>query len=676
MNIKARIQRFIQQSLGEIGTRFASALGIAVDKEVYKNWVFLCVDKIADTAAAADIRVMVRGRGQNPDREMESHKIDEIIKDRELLYLIFANAELYGNAYMIRGVEGPIFVPSKRVTPKIKKDYTGIESYEVTNEVGSRSVLQPDEILHYRYPNANSRFEGVGITEKIKDWIYSDNAITKFNRLFFEKGGKIGTIIKTEYKSQDQVEKTKEAWISGQEGLENAHKVAVLPSGVDVQRPDMSRKDMEFEKGTDKARDKILAAFGISKSIFGITEGGMSRADAEAKNYAFAAYTIDPKLRRFVEWLNKEALPRYIGNRADVYITFVPTGKEDKKLQLDTTRTGVANRPFMTINEARERHGLPALEGGDVLPEPTGVTVGSPLRKQAIEPYKQKTATATLAEQIMEGIKLATQDPYEFSEEEETKYEAEIKRIEEQSEASANEMERLIIRQNNALEQEVLENVRDYVASRGEQGLTEAPIPRLMDRARNENLMYDIMLPINEHVLQLEGVRRLTDLAPDKVFDVESKEIQRRLQIYTRTTAKSMTSTTNNEVRKAVARGIAEGEGIEKITARVNATFDKANELRANMTAKTATADASHEGAYQAMKQSGIVKTKVWYTQADERVDPEVCAPLHGTEIALDNEFFEEGDALGKGNATAFTDIAHPPIHPRCRCYLAVGQTT
>jgi SPP1 gp7 family putative phage head morphogenesis protein len=47
--------------------------------------------------------------------------------------------------------------------------------------------------------------------------------------------------------------------------------------------------------------------------------------------------------------------------------------------------------------------------------------------------------------------------------------------------------------------------------------------------------------------------------------------------------------------------------------------------------------------------------TKTWFTNNDDRVC-EICAPLDGKTVALDDEFG--------------MDIQQPPAHVRCRCWI------
>lgn len=50
-------------------------------------------------------------------------------------------------------------------------------------------------------------------------------------------------------------------------GLRNAHRAPVLPKGAKLRSSGVTQRDMDFAKLTDATRDRILAAFRVSKTI-------------------------------------------------------------------------------------------------------------------------------------------------------------------------------------------------------------------------------------------------------------------------------------------------------------------------------------------------------------------------------------------------------------------------
>lgn len=87
-------------------------------------------------------------------------------------------------------------------------------------------------------------------------------------------------------------------------------------------------------------------------------------------------------------------------------------------------------------------------------------------------------------------------------------------------------------------------------------------------------------------------------------------------------------------------------------------------DVRQQMIGETNTVAAIARGFLVAgllWEMDGKLVTKIYYTQADERVCPR-CGPLHGQEVPLRGLFSVGGDFFEA-----------PPIHPLCRCFVRVS---
>lgn len=112
-----------------------------------------------------------------------------------------------------------------------------------------------------------------------------------------------------------------------------------------------------------------------------------------------------------------------------------------------------------------------------------------------------------------------------------------------------------------------------------------------------------------------------------------------------------ISETTRDRVRDIVLAGLEAGESNEQIADELEES-DWFGEARASRIARTETAFADTNGNLIGWSASGLVAGKEWKTD----VDPceEICAPLDGEVLPLDEEF-PEGD---------------PPAHPNCECVL------
>lgn len=93
---------------GALGGSLTRNTSVANLMSNYKNWVYVCVDKIADTVSSIDIRVR-RYTKDGDDEIIIDHKAALLLEKpnpfmtgRDFSYLIMAYFELTGNAYILK----------------------------------------------------------------------------------------------------------------------------------------------------------------------------------------------------------------------------------------------------------------------------------------------------------------------------------------------------------------------------------------------------------------------------------------------------------------------------------------------------------------------------------------------------------------------------------------------
>jgi HK97 family phage portal protein len=138
--------------------------------------------------------------------------------------------------------------------------------------------FEPYQILHFRLPNANNPFEGVSVVQAGADYIDNDNYSIEFNRKFFQNGARPAGFLETDYVNEAQTESLKIGFMSMHQGVDNMNNIAVLPKGVKWVGVGSNPKDMDFRNLSLDSRDRILAMFGVSKTILGTAESDTNRA--------------------------------------------------------------------------------------------------------------------------------------------------------------------------------------------------------------------------------------------------------------------------------------------------------------------------------------------------------------------------------------------------------------
>ena len=98
----------------------------------------------------------------------------------------------------------------------------------------------------------------------------------------------------------------------------------------------------------------------------------------------------------------------------------------------------------------------------------------------------------------------------------------------------------------------------------------------------------------------------------------------------------------------SLAEGYAAGEGITKLTERVQSVFNFSETYRAERIARTETMQASAQGTIIGYADAGVSRVE-FYAALDERLCEE-CLGLHGQEFPIT----ESGGVI--------------TVHPNCRC--------
>lgn len=112
------------------------------------------------------------------------------------------------------------------------------------------------------------------------------------------------------------------------------------------------------------------------------------------------------------------------------------------------------------------------------------------------------------------------------------------------------------------------------------------------------------------------------------VLDVEDKDslagVDKILARRAESAAYNVTEATRKAIFGALQQGMAEGEGIEPLAARINAIFDHADSVRAHMIAQNEALGALNAAAneYAEHLPEGIVGAKMWLSHHDDRTRP------------------------------------------------------
>ncbi len=680
---------------------------------VYAGVAYACIKAIAEEIGNMEYRLMRTGADSN-DEEIYEHDLIDLLSGVndyqtgfELKYATAIHLESVGNAYWhLEGVNNETDKPTAihimnpaRVRVVVNRDVfpTRIEKYQYRLS-GKIYTFEPHQIIHFKDPDPNDSFEGVGTVQSIIQWIDADNFAMEFNRRFFLNGARLGGFLESESAyTPEQLDYLRKQFENIYKGVENAYKVAALPKGGKFSPSTEGQKDMDFATLMDKMRDRILAGFRVPRTVLGITDD-VNRANAEATNYVFALRTIKPKMELIVSYLNERLLPRY-GD--DLYLDFVDPVPENREQNVTEMQAAVGSAPVMSTNEARERYfGLEPVERGDEVARPfTFSTLSSagklkpremarPAQKNGKRrPVTRFSRNAKMRKGVAEAITARLKDELKSIAATIEEVKTKQKNITALSDSEYELLWKGFVTRVTPYEKRQAEAVRELNAKQKTTVLgnlaNAVKSAKAVDTADLFNkeewiaALVDLSTPILTGLMQAEG-KEAAALLGVQDLEILTPEVRAALERAIGLMADSYNETTLDLLKSKLEEGIKEGLSLDELADKVAEIYEFSDDVRAEQVARTETFRVANEATHEAWKQTGVVKTVKWYTAADERVCP-YCDPMHGKVVSIDENFFDKGDVVTGSDDSPehpsklpidYDDVESPPLHVSCRCYI------
>lgn len=664
--------------------------------QVYSGWVYACIRAIAEEIMIMKWRLFqVKKDGTHEeifDHELLDllHAVNENQTGTELKYLTATHLELGGNSYwFLDGVKDElsqptgIYILNPRYMKVLKDKINGhVIGYEYRVGTQSRS-FKNYEILHLKYPDPNDPFEGLGTVQAAAQWIDADNYAAEFNRRYFLNGARIGGFLESENALNiQQLDFLRKSFEAVYKGVENAHRVAVLPKGTTFKEGQTNSKDMDFVNLQTMMRDKILAAFRVPRTALGITDD-VNRANAEATNYVFALRTIKPKMELIVSFLNEFLVPRFGDN---LYLDFADPVPENRELKIQEFQATLGGSPALSVNEAREEYfGLGPVEKGEKVRVSFGLgELGAPLEKsirlRVKDKDKKKIATrfAKNAQKRKEiSISVAKQAADALREVNIKTDEAKKKGLDNLTDDEFEPIWKGFITRIRPYEERQKSVLKDFNAVQKEEVLNNLVLLKAINKDDLFNYkdsvksLADISGSILIDLFEKEGKAAGKLLGFD--LHILTTEVRKALRESIELMSSSYNDETLNLLKSKLEEGLKQGASLNELRDIVSGVYEFSDEVRAERLAQTEVFRIANDATHEAWKQSGIVKSLKWYTASDERVCL-FCGPLHGKVIGIDENFYEKGDEVRGANGNVlpvdYEDINNPPLHPNCRCYI------
>lgn len=265
-------------------------------------------------------------------------------------------------------------VPAKRAF--IKGYLYGQPKNDFNNSQGLIK-FKKDDIIHFKTPNPNSMYYGLGAAQAVMSAINrmismdvsEQSRLNNMGRPDFVVGYKGGKL------DSQEIKKVERMWQSAFGGPGKDGKIKVMDEDFSLETLGFSPRDMEYLSGRIWSLKEIAGAFGVPYSYLDTTD--TKKATSEIAERLYAKNTILPSITRIAEKLNEKLVPLYDPS-GRLFLQYDNPVPSDRKLELEEN-TQYVGAGIMTVNEARLRMGLASLDdekfdipkGGGEMPDMT-----------------------------------------------------------------------------------------------------------------------------------------------------------------------------------------------------------------------------------------------------------------------------------------------------------------
>lgn len=358
-----------------------------------KGWVYRNNDAIAQEVSKIEFELYTLGlsNGEIVYNEVESHPLLDLLDKpnaetvkSDALYLLQSHKKLTGNAYWLK-IRNNNQVVALRSLPPDKvilnlqaptaTDPTVIESFHYVDTIDGKKIdviYSPKDIIHFKKPNPDNPFLGLGAVEALSETIDLDNLTEETTKKFFINGAITNFVLSTDAKINDeQLKRLRAEMRASYGGASNAYKAMILGGGLKPVDISYTNKEMEFLGQLEWYRDKIMAGFGNTKASLGMIDD-VNRASHEGSIIEWQRNTVKPDMEAIVNTLNEYLVPEFGDNLVLGFCDPVPEDMSDDLAEA----TQLYPIGIITLDEAREMVDLDPMEdgtGGEVYQKPVPV---------------------------------------------------------------------------------------------------------------------------------------------------------------------------------------------------------------------------------------------------------------------------------------------------------------
>ncbi|HDR7708197.1 TPA: phage portal protein [Bacillus cereus] len=344
--------------------------------------VFACIKILSESVSKLPLKIYQED--EYGIQRGTKHYLNNLLRLRPNPYMSSMNffgaletqKNLYGNSYANiefdrKGKVQALWpIDASKVTVYI--DDVGLlnsktKMWYVVNANGQQRVLKPEEILHFKNGITLDGLVGVPTMEYLKSTLENSASADKFINNFYKQGLQVKGLVQYVGDLNDDAKKVfRENFESMSSGLQNSHRIALMPVGYQFQPISLNMSDAQFLENTELTIRQIATAFGIKMHQL----NDLSKAtlnNIEQQQQQFYTDTLQATLTMYEQEMTYKL---FLDSELDkgFYSKFNVDAilRADIKTRYEAYRTGIQGG-FLKPNEARSKEDLPPEAGGDRL---------------------------------------------------------------------------------------------------------------------------------------------------------------------------------------------------------------------------------------------------------------------------------------------------------------------
>lgn len=663
----------------------------------YRNVVYGCVSLIGEACAAYEPMLQQKRGDQWETIDHEFLQLMRQPSGRDLKATNFSGFDLWEATSSYQSLQGDCFwylalgkttgrpreivvLRPDRVGTDIDPDTGDVNGYFIRNAGGSTTMpLDINEVLRFPTFNPSDPYKGYGAVEAGADYIETDESTALFTKNFFNNNAGLSGVLNIKGEvTKGAFRKFVRAWRDKYQGVNNAGKIAILrDSDAEFTKVGLGLDELDMDSLRKMSLQDVAMIFKVPLELLGrVTEGsGLGRGNIETLEYIFAKWNIDKKLTRY-DNIVMFALQRYYNldpaNFRVVHKNIIP---DDKEFDLNVRDKAVDR--WLKRNEIRDEDGLDAVDGGDQL---LATIQQIPISDVAMDAGTGTTSSTSSASGIkVKIIRKKTEAEIAATKKKDNKL---SKTSDQSTERYRLSLERLALRYAKRYAQKtkpILEKQRKEVLAalpaHASSITATAKDFQLFDDSDYDQQMTATLTPILVDLAEVQGGLAMVFAGDTENEFLMTAPLKSILERGTLKMAQNFNDRTLEKLNASLADGVAHGESLSKLTARVNSIYEQANGYEATRIARTETLKASNSATLWGYSQTGYVTQKQWAVNPDACAE---CADFEGMTVPLDDAF------LGMGDSHTYTDengdeqttvntydtVEVPPLHPNCRCTI------